>query len=488
MFNPGASIRGESIRTYLRAQGTAVTSSLTSERVIFSSLLLLIGLAAVPFGSIEPWWEGIFESAIFILGACCLFTSTIDKQWHVPHILAPLIGLIVFAWLQTLPSWHTNLSSAVLPGASRTVSFDPFKTKRFIIELLALSLTLAMLLRYTSNRKQLLALSHLVIVVGAASAAFGIWRRLLPASALASLGNSKLQGVSFGQFMNRNHFALLMEMSFGVALGLAFYSGRGLKRYLYAAVALWICIALILANSRGGIVSMLGQVGFIAWMALSRVFGQSAEPDARDQHSGEQSLLRTTRLLALRCVLIFFILGATLSIVLLLGGEPVRHRLESIPGEFLVRRADIENRSPRRLEIWGSTWRLIKAHPFLGSGFGAYKTAITKSFQAANDWQPQQAHNEYLEVAAGGGVISVALGIWFVLILIRDARRRLHETDAFRRAVCLGALVGLEGVAIHSLVDFGLHVLVNALICCGLVALATAKIRSARVESPSLAI
>src|SRR5258705_3937275 len=482
------SIRGEAPRTFLSAQVTAVASGVPYERIIFSSLLLIIGLAAVPFGSIEPSWEGIFESAIFMLGACCLVTSTIDKQWHVPHILAPLIGLIVFASLQTLPLWHTNLSSALLPGTSRTVSFDPFKTKRFIIELLALTLTLAMLLRYTSNRKQLLALAHLVIVVGAASAAFAILRIVLPIAPLASLGNSTLQGESFGQFINRNHFALLMEMSFAMALGLAFYSGHRLKRYLYAAVALWICVALTLANSRGGIVSMLGQVGFIAWMALSRVFGQSAEPDARDQHSGEQSLLHASRLLALRCVLIFFIMGAALSSVLLLGGEPVRHRLESVPGEFLARRGDVENRSPRRLEIWGSTLRLIEAHPLLGSGFGAYKTAITKYFQAANDWQPEQAHNEYLELGAGGGVTGRALGIWFVLILIREARRRLHETDAFPRAVCLGALVGLVGVAIHSLVDFGLHVMVNALICCALIALATAKVRSAPVESQSLIV
>ena len=193
-------------------------------------------------------------------------------------------------------------------------------------------------------------------------------------------------------------------------------------------------------------------------------------------------------MLALRSVLILLLLSAALSSVLWLGGEPVRLRLESVPGEFLAQGADIENRSPRRLEIWGSTWRLIEANPLLGSGFGAYKTAITKYFQASNDWQPQQAHNEYLELAAGGGVIGVALGIWFVLILIRDARSCLHETDALRRAVCLGALVGLVGVAIHSLVDFGLHVPVNALICCGLVALAITKTQSAKLKSQSLAI
>lgn len=457
-----------------------------SERVIFSSLLLLIGLAAVPFGSIEPWWEGIFESAIFVLGACCIATSINGGRWHVPAMIAPLIGLVVFAGLQTIPFWDANVSSDLSSVANQTISVDPFNTKRFVIKLLAVTLTLGMLLRYTSNRKDLLALAHLVIIVGAASAAFAIWRRLLPDTALATLWSNKLQGESFGQFMNRNHFAVLMEMSLGVALGLASYSGYGFKRYLYAALALLVCAALVLANSRGGIISMLGQFAFLSWIYSSWAFAGPSLDHTRGKHRSARPFWLSSRMLALRCVLILLLLGVAFSGVLWLGGEPVRHRLESVPGEFLARRTDSANGSPRRLEIWGSTWRLIEAHPLLGSGFGAYKTAITKYFQAPNDWQPQQAHNEYLELGAGGGVIGGALGIWFVLILIRDTRTRLHETDSLRRAVCLGALVGLVGVALHSLVDFGLHVTVNALICCALVVLATAK--SAPVESQSLAI
>jgi O-antigen ligase len=457
-----------------------------SERIIYGSLLVLIGLSAVPFGAIEPWWEGIFESAIFLLGACAIVSGTVGKRWRVPAVLAPITGLVLVACLQTLPLLHTNVSSNLALAATQTVSLDPFETKRFVIKLLAVALALAMLLRYTSNRKRLLALTHLVIIVGAASAGFAIWRILLPGTALASLGNVKLQGGSFGQFVNRNHFGVLMEMSLGAALGLASYGGHGFKRYLYAATALFICLTLVLANSRGGIISMLGQLGFLAWMYFGTVFGASSlKHHPQPQHHTARQPWRKSRMLVLRSVLIFLLLGAAFSSVLWLGGEPVRQRIESVPGEFLVRRGDLENKNPRRLEIWEATWRLIVAHPLLGSGFGAYKTAITEYLPAHNGWQPQQAHNEYLELVAGGGVIGGALGVWFVLILIREARKRLHESDALRRSVCLGALAGLVGVAIHSLVDFGLHVTVNALICCGLIALATVKFRSTPVESQS---
>jgi hypothetical protein len=49
----------------------------------------------------------------------------------------------------------------------------------------------------------------------------------------------------------------------------------------------------------------------------------------------------------------------------------------------------------------------------------------------------------------------------------------LRSSDPFRRSACLGALVGLFGVAVHSLVDFGLHITANALIFTSLVVIAT---------------
>jgi len=44
-----------------------------------------------------------------------------------------------------------------------------------------------------------------------------------------------------------------------------------------------------------------------------------------------------------------------------------------------------------------------------------------------------------------------------------------------RRAACLGAAIGIAGVAVHSLVDFGLHAIVNALVFTTLIVIATSK-------------
>jgi hypothetical protein len=59
---------------------------------------------------------------------------------------------------------------------------------------------------------------------------------------------------------------------------------------------------------------------------------------------------------------------------------------------------------------------------------------------------------------------------------------RLRSTSAFSRAACFGALVGLAGVAVHSIVDFGLHLTINAVVLFALVTIATANVRPAAGE------
>jgi len=58
----------------------------------------------------------------------------------------------------------------------------------------------------------------------------------------------------------------------------------------------------------------------------------------------------------------------------------------------------------------------------------------------------------------------------------RAAWLKVRAADNYSRAVKLGALAGIITVAIHSLVDFGLHIPINALVCTALVALVVADV------------
>ncbi len=35
--------------------------------VIFYSLLVLLPLTAIPYGTVEPWWVALFECAVFLI-------------------------------------------------------------------------------------------------------------------------------------------------------------------------------------------------------------------------------------------------------------------------------------------------------------------------------------------------------------------------------------------------------------------------------------
>src|SRR5207247_10577737 len=80
---------------------------------------------------------------------------------------------------------------------------------------------------------------------------------------------------------------------------------------------------------------------------------------------------------------------------------------------------------------------------------------------------PEQAHNDYLELMASGGIVGLALFAWFAAIVLKQARGNLHSQNSFRRAACFAALIAITGVAVHSLVDFGLQRMLKALLFAG---------------------
>ncbi len=91
--------------------------------------------------------------------------------------------------------------------------------------------------------------------------------------------------------------------------------------------------------------------------------------------------------------------------------------------------------------------------------------------QASGRLTPQQVHNDYLEVPASGGIVGVALFVWFATVLVNQSRKTLNATDGLHRAAASGAIIALVGVAVHSMVDFGLHITANALVFVTLVAI-----------------
>lgn len=241
------------------------TDSLLSS-VIFYTLLGTIILVAIPYGTVEPWSIAIFECVVFVLTILWLIEGLISNRWLVPSHgqLLPLLALIVYCFVQTLPA---ELATRDVAGVRiwQTISADPYQTRLLALRLLALLLTWGMLLRYTTSKRRLHALIYTLLAVGVMSALFGIIRQTTQQHGPMGFVLPHLQsGSGYGQFINKNHFAYLMEMALGLALGVVL--GRGVRReqrLIYLALALPVWTALVLSNSRGGLLAMLAQVLFL---------------------------------------------------------------------------------------------------------------------------------------------------------------------------------------------------------------------------------
>lgn len=434
---------------------------------VFALLLVLTAFTAIPYGTAEAWWKAFFICAIFTLGILWSIDGSLSKDWGTNGwpIVLPIAALVAFSFLQTIPFGKSQLPGIASP-ASRTISLDPYETRFFALQLSAVGLYGIFLFRYLTTLRRLRMVIHLIIAIAVASAVFGIIRQTTQHDTGFVLPLLHLEQ-GYGQFINRNHFAFLMEMALGLILGLVL--GGGVRReqgLAYLALLLPIWTALVLSGSRGGLITMMAEIIVAAFL----VSGLLQHRPVDDSQSRLLTMLRSAPVrIGLFLVLVFGVVFGTFY----LGGEHLASRIEASRADFSA--ASELRQGVSRNEIWGLTLKIIASHPVLGVGMGAYWVAVPQFHDAAGTFTPQEAHGDYLELLASGGLVGFAIGIWFLIAVGKRIKTNLRSPNRIRRAACLGASIGLAGVAIHSIVDFGLHMIANAVVFTTLIVIATSE-------------
>jgi len=431
-------------------------------KLIFATLIALIVLAAIPYGTVEPWWKAAFVCAVFAICILALIENLLSGNERIDggSVLLPMLALSVLAFLQTL-----SLGSRTEAGLPvwNAISADPYQTRFFALQMLALTAFLALLYRYASTGRRLRVLVYTVLAVAVASALFGILRQTTQQQTGFALPLLK-QNQGYGQFINKNHFAYLMEMAFGLGLGIILAGGVKRDRLMiYLALLLPIWTGLVLANSRGGILAMLAQIMLAVLLLVSL--------------RKDYQLPKVAQSVAFRAVLLVVLIASIFGGTLWVGGDRLAGNFEATAREFNANSREGASRN----EIWRATLRMFASHPVLGVGLGGYWIGITAYHDASGLMTPQEAHNDYLELLSSGGLIGFAVGLWFAVSVIRSTRKNLSGDTGYTRAVRYGAILGIAGVAAHSLVDFGLHITANAVVFITLIMMATARIE-AKVE------
>ncbi|MCA1591761.1 MAG: O-antigen ligase family protein [Acidobacteria bacterium] len=444
-------------------------------RFIILALCMALVLSALAFGTVHAWSLAVFQGGAALVVALWMMDAWRSRTLRFSRNLLqlPLLGLIVLGFIQLMPlgaGGSGDIGAGLLTTEPvRSLSFDPYATRVVIIQLLALLVYFAAALAFIDTPRRLRLITRTVIIFGFVLALFGLMQHFLNPYVIYWLREPK-QAQPFGPFINRHHFAGYMELVLALPLGLLFSGAVERDRVpLYAFASVLMCIALVMTNSRGGIVSMLAEILFlfIITASIGRRRGGDKEEDAVDGRS-------RLRAAATRAGLGFAMILAVFMLVLYFGGEESLSRF--------VGTVNAQDPTTGRAHFWKGTVALIKDHPLTGVGLGAFSAVYPRYDTGSSGlYRLEQAHNDYLQILSDGGIVGGALGLIFLAALFLTAFRRMATHDKFRRGVALGALAGCAGVLVHSFFDFTLHTTANALLFLFLAALATVN---GRVEEP----
>jgi len=254
--------------------------------------------------------------------------------------------------------------------------------------------------------------------------------------------------------------------------------GGGVRRdrvLVYLAIIIPVWTALVLSNSRGGIVSLTIESILLLFVSLNWYAARQLSRKDGNLHRWF-TFLRGSRLV--RFLFVVLMVGVLFVGVFWMGGENLASKLHNEDSTRNI----VDGAT--RTEIWRSSWELVKHNPWTGVGFGAYFLAIPEYQIGSGRLRLEQAHNDYLDLAANGGIVAVGLAGWFIAMIILRARSSLRSADAYRRTAALGAVAGIVGVGVHSFVDFGLQVTGLAVVFAALVVIAIADERVAEQSKP----
>lgn len=443
----------------------------TSRAVAVAQALPLCAIAwgALAFGGVYAWAYWPLAGVCLLSGCLATYVArhTAAKSADAPLVvvLAVLAGAILVQ-LFPLPvhmlsafSPHTvdllhRLNPAFAAGLMRwhAISVWPHDTLVAFVLYASLALLLvgtARLLSMTGSRLLVQALT----VFGVILALIGIIQKPLYTGAIYGLWPLDIGRMPFGPFVNRNHFAGWMLMA--LPLTLALLSGgihrsmRGLRPgwrhkvlwfsspeasqlILIAAAAVIMSLSLMLTMSRSGIAA------FMLSLVIMALFVVSA------------SDTRSRRLASTACLVLLVIV-----VVVWSGPEVLASRFaDGDWGEFNNRRG-----------AWTDAWSVVRDFPLSGTGLNTYWAAALFYQRHELDYFFAQAHNDYFQIAAEGGLLLILPVIACIGIFVRNVSRAMCDRPgSMAWWIRAGAVTSLLSIACQETVEFSLQMPGNAVL------------------------
>jgi O-antigen ligase len=451
-------------------------------------VVALIALGTLAFGAVYPWGFLPLFAAAALIGIVGLSRGGIPRQMRSVAIAILLLCAAVAAQLLPIPqSTLERLSPHAVPILSSysltftttrgegtaPLSIDPRSTQVALLAAGALGLYLLGLPALFSGHS-LRSLPRALAVFAVPLALFAIYSRESRNGLIYWFWQPQDGGGAnlAGPFVNRNHFAGWMLMTVCLLIGWLFGQverampdggGRRGRRLewlssaeanglvLTGGVVLVAAISLFWTLSRSAILGFTAGAAAFAWLVLRR-----------------------RRLGTTRRVGVLAGLGAVMLAAVAWRG----------PAQLVMWFQDAEH-LVGRVEAWRDAWQVVRDFPLFGTGLNTYSTAMLFYQKSNTGYHMAQAHNDYVQMLAEGGLLVTIPAALVVALLARAIRRNLRAAEREARGYWIraGAAVGMLAIGVQEVFEFSLQIPANALLLCTLAAVALTPV--GRIPSAS---
>lgn len=410
---------------------------------MFILIFATIAVSTLLYGAVH---QGVLALVYFLVASMVVAWAidhfrTGELRFSTEPLQFVLYAAAVYGLIQVLP-FGALPDAGLVSDIPNTISLDVFTTQVSALHFLGLGLFFSMALFSFDSASRLRKIAVFITVFGAVFAFFAILQSVLSPTKIYGLLERPLP---FGSFVSRNNFAGWMEMAIAVPLGMIFTGSVSQdKRLIYITAAVLMGVSIVLSGSRGGLIALVLQLGFLVLVTYM----------SRDRSST-----------GLRLVFGISVFAAIIAGTVFVGGENTLTRISD---------QGVAEGVVTRPQIWTTTLKMIRDSQPFGVGLGAFGVAYTKYDNASGFERVEQAHNDYLQVVSDAGVVGAVIGLVFMFLVFKVGITSVRVRNLERRGIAAGAFVGVFGALIHSIFDFNLHTTAIALLFLVLLALLVA--------------
>lgn len=394
------------------APASSASNAEWAERASSLVLLAILIFAPLAFGTTEAWSQFIQRTvAVVLFGLWVIQQYRRDQISIFPSAISwPLLAFAALVLLQLV----AGFTAYAYDSLSESLNLAVYA----VFMLVAGELF--------TRRRKLHAFALAMGWFGALLAVLSIIQDLSGTSKILGLRSTNvISAAIYGPYVNHNHYAGLMEMLIPFTAAIAVME-RGSKRALLFFATVIMVASVVFSRSRGGVLALAAELVLVCVV-----------------------LFRMQR--SRRGVLTVLGLSAAIAVfALLLGSDKVLDRLS-------------ETQDAYRFKIYRDCLIAATHKPVLGYGLGTFAEVYPPFRSFYGNTIVNHAHNDYLELLVETGIVGLGLFLWMLVSVFRHGfAKATHPDDAEGRLLTLAALAGVTGIAVHSLLDFNLHIPANA--------------------------